>query len=70
MTPLPIFLLTSAALPVGCRAIFDFMGDFLRAGLPWFGREVKKLLACLFLHMRISRLGTTLAGVLDTSSPP
>jgi hypothetical protein len=69
-TPLPIFLLTSAMLSVGCRAIFYIMGDLLRARVPRSGQEVKKPLAFVFLRMRVSWPAAILPGVLYTSSTP
>ena len=48
--------------------MFVLIWEYVAGSMPRFGREVKKSLAFVFLFMRIFWLGTTLAGVLDTSS--
>ena len=68
--PPPHFPVATCGLTPLLCVMFRLMGEYVAGGMPRFGREVKKLLAFVFLFMRIFRPGTTLAGVLDTSSPP
>ena len=69
-TPPPHFPVATCGLTPLLCVMFRLMREYVAGGMPRFGREVKKLLAFVFLFMRIFRPGTTLAGVLDTSSPP
>ena len=70
VTLAPICLWLSAAETPASWPIFAMRGKAVGNLMARFGGKVKKLLACLFLLMRISQPGTTLAGVFDTSSPP
>jgi hypothetical protein len=52
--PPPHFVaIICGATPVGRRATIIIMGVYSRGGMARFGREVMKLLACVFLRMRI-----------------